>query len=153
MPRTWVVLVFIVTASFACGPAPSPPSPYQPVASVRQLMLDVINPAADVVWESVQTIVTADGIEEIYPKTEEDWNSVRASALIMAEAGNLLMMEPRARDNEEWMEMAQAMVDAGSAAVSAAEAEDRDRIFALGEDIYYSCDNCHMKYDDDLPHD
>jgi hypothetical protein len=71
----------------------------------------------------------------------------------MAEAGNLLMMEPRARDNEEWIEMAQAMVDAGSAAVSAAEAEDVERIFALGEDIYYSCANCHMKYDDDLPHD
>ncbi len=150
MPRNLIILVFILTGSFACGPAPSP---YQPVASVRQLMLDVIDPAADVVWDSVGTIVTADGIEELYPKTEEDWNSVRASALIMAEAGNLLMMEPRARDNEEWIEMAQAMVDAGSAAVSAAEAEDVERIFALGEDIYYSCANCHMKYDDDLPHD
>ena len=148
MPRAWVVLVFIVTVSFACGSAQSPPSPYQPVASVKQLMLDVIDPAADVVWDSVGTIVTADGIEELYPKTEEDWNSVRGSALILAEAGNLLMMEPRARDNEEWMEMSQAIVDAGSAAVSAAEAEDVERIFALGEDIYYSCDNCHMKYDD-----
>ena len=65
MPRAWVVLVFIVTISFACGPTPSPPSPYQPVASVRQLMIDVIDPAAYVVWDSVGTIVSADGIEEL----------------------------------------------------------------------------------------
>lgn len=39
-------------------------------------MLSLIDPSADVVWESVGTTVSAGGIVETAPRTDEDWANV-----------------------------------------------------------------------------
>ena len=109
-------------------------------------MVDIIDPSSDVVWDSVGAIVTAAGTEERMPRTEEEWARVRNAALTVAEAGNLLMMPTRARDNEEWMAMSRAMIDGGEAAAKAAVAKDPKAILAVGDQIYQSCDACHKKY-------
>ena len=70
---------------------------------------------------------------------------MRNHAAIVAEAGNLLMMVPRAKDGDEWMRLAQAMVDTGAAAMRAAEAKDADQLFQAGADIYSVCSNCHVE--------
>ena len=80
------------------------------------------------------------------PRTDEEWARVRNAALTVAEAGNLLMMPTRARDNEEWMVMSRAMIDGGEAAAKAAVAKDPKAIVAVGDQIYQSCDACHKKY-------
>ena len=125
--------------------------PFKPVANVQQLMHDVVYPNADAVWESVGTIISYEGTEEIYPRDDEEWAAVQSSAVILTEAGNLLMIGSRAKDTEIWMERAQALVDAGAVALKAAEAKDADAIFASGEQIYNACQDCHVRYryDDD----
>ena len=57
-------------------------------------------------------------------------------AIVLMESGNLLMMGDRARDQETWMRLSLAMIDAGEAALQAAEARDPEQIFAIGEQIY-----------------
>ena len=84
--------------------------PFKPVANVQQLMHDVVYPNADLVWESVGTIISYEGTEEIYPRNDEEWAAVQSSAVILTEAGNLLMIGSRAKDTEVWMERAQALV-------------------------------------------
>ena len=39
-----------------------------------------------------------------------------------------------------------AMVDAGAAALEAAESKDPDAVFAIGETVYFACDRCHGLY-------
>ena len=56
-------------------------------------MADMIDPAADFLWESVSSTVTAAGVEEKQPRTDEEWAEVRRHALILAESANLLLME------------------------------------------------------------
>ena len=129
----------------ACGGGNEPP-PFKPIADTALLMEAVIDPMADVIWGSVGTIVTAAGEEHIRPKTEEEWMAVRNAAVAVTEAGNLLMMVPRAKD-AEWMRISQAMIDTGAAAIKAAEAKDPDGVFDAGADIYAVCTNCHAKYD------
>ena len=129
----------------ACGGGNEPP-PFKPIADTALLMEAVIDPMADVIWGSVGTIVTAAGEEHIRPKTEEEWMAVRNAAVAVTEAGNLLMMVPRAKD-AEWMRISQAMIDTGAAAIQAAEAKDPDGVFDAGADIYAVCTNCHAKYD------
>jgi hypothetical protein len=51
-----------------------------------------------------------DGVQEIRPKDEEDWTKVKAAAVNLTEAGNLLMMPPRARDDDQWMRNIQRMM-------------------------------------------
>jgi len=116
------------------------------VADVKQLMTAVIDPAADVIWESVGTTVSAEGTVEHAPKTDEEWTAVLNSAFVITESGNLMMMGSRARDSGEWIRQSRALIDVGIRTVKAAEARDKDAIFALGGDIYDVCANCHRAY-------
>ena len=92
-------------------------------------MESVIAHAAEVYWESVQVTVDETGVHERYPQTDEEWESVWAAALAIAESGNLLMMTPRAVDDGAWMQFARSLVDAGvEAAAAAASARRRPRV-------------------------
>ncbi len=140
-----LMAVVVAVWSFGCGPAPPP---FKPIADTKLLMQSVIDPNADIVWESVKTIVTAAGTEEIRPRTDADWTIVRNSAITLAESGNLLMMVPRAKDGGEWMTRARELIDASQAAIRAAEAKNADRLFTVGGDIYDACSRCHQAYMD-----
>jgi hypothetical protein len=131
-------------AAAACGGPPPPP--FKPVADVKQLMEAVVDPSADVVWESVATIFTKDHVEERRPRTKEEWAHVRSHAMMLAESGNLLMMVPRAKDGGDWMKMAQALVDTAAVALRAADAKDADGLLKVGGEIDEACETCHKKY-------
>ena len=139
--------MFFVDASWSpgCGPAPVP---FKPVADNKLLMQSVVDPNADVIWDAVKTIITAQGTEEIRPRSDAEWTAVRNSAVALAESGNLLMMAPRAKDGGEWMTLAQELVDTSQAAMRAAESKNADRLFTVGGDIYDACSHCHQRYMD-----
>ena len=130
----------------ACETPSTTPPPFVPVGDVQQLMEMVIDPAADIVWESVGTIVTLDGTEEIFPRSDEEWSTVRNSAMVLAESGNLLMVGDRSKGEGPWMIMSQALVEAGMVALEAAESKDPEAVFAVGEQIYNACETCHVLY-------
>jgi hypothetical protein len=141
----WVVAAALVVSA-ACG-GPQPP-PYKPVADVKQLMQGAIDPTADVIWEATGTIISSTGVEERRPRSQEEWDVVRNAAITLTEAGNLLMMPPRAKDGDEWMKRSQEMIDTGLAAWKAAEAKNVDQLFTIGGDIYEACSRCHQQYMD-----
>lgn len=143
-------LVMVVSAGTILVSGCNRPPPYKPVADVKQVMRSVTDPAADVVWGSVGTIVTAQGTEERFPKTDEEWDAVLNGALAMTESGNLLMMGIRAKDTGDWMKLSQALIDVGVRTIKAAEAKDKDAIFLLGGEIYDVCTACHQTYAVDL---
>ena len=66
--------------------------------------------------------------------------------MAIAEASNLLMMENRARDQDQWIRLSERMADAGMEMFAAAAAEDADLVFDLGETVYESCNTCHSLY-------
>lgn len=134
-----------------CLGCSAPPEPYKPIAGVKLLMVSVVDPAADVVWDSVGTIVTLEETQEIRPQSDEEWAAVRNSAVVLAESGNLLMMERRAMDTGDWRRWSLALVDAGEAALKAAEAKDAEAVFAVGEQVYMACLGCHEKYWPEVP--
>ena len=144
------LLFALITAALVTGcgqsePASSQP-PFKPVASLEQVMHDVIFPSAEVVWESVGTIISYEGTEEIYPRSDEEWLAVQSSATILTEAGNLLMMEGRAQDSGSWMERALELIAASEVALQAVEAQDTKAVFDAGERIYNACNDCHIQY-------
>lgn len=147
-------LVGLALLAASCGASPEPeptPSAFQPVADVRLLMEAILDPHADQIWDAVGADITVEGTEEFQPTTAEEWIAVRNSAYTLAESGNLLMMESRARDDGEWMRLSQALVDASMLAARASEARDPDGLFEAGTTIYSVCTNCHAKYWVDAP--
>jgi hypothetical protein len=136
-------LALVVLLS-GCGDPPPPR--FTPVASVKQLMASVLEPAADAYWDAVGTIDDAKGSVEFAPTTNEEWNTVRDHAFVIAESGNLLMMGSRARDGGEWMKASQALIEAGRRALAAAEARNKTAVFDAGAEVYEACTRCHATY-------
>ncbi len=112
------------------------PTFYQPVGSMSQLMIDIIYPTSNAIFY----------VERSPPMNERDWNALRGTALTLAESGNLLMMDTRARDRAGWMKDAKLLVDVGAAAFKAAQAKDLAGILALNDDLNTACVTCHMDY-------
>jgi len=117
-----------------------------PVASTKQVMVGITNPAAYVIYEAVGTKTTSKGIEEIAPQTDEDWQKVESAAAAVVESGNLILTGNRAIDKADWVKMTRDMMDKGKAAMAAAKAKDKDKIVETGGDLNVTCDNCHMRY-------
>ncbi len=129
----------------ACAEESEPPA-FVPVADARQLMLSVIEPAAEIYWDAVGVIMDTVATHKIEPRTDEEWEAVLNAAYIVAESGNLLLMEARAEGQSHWTAMSRAMIDVGRGAVGAAERRDPDAVFEAGGDIYQVCTGCHAVY-------
>jgi hypothetical protein len=171
------VLLFAISLAMASGcqqtPAPSaPPAPdYMPTATVKELMLSVIDPSADVVWLSVTAVMSDKGLVETRPVSDEDWQKVRHGAVTLMEAANLLMipgrrvarpgeksetpgveLEPEemdaliAKDRMAWNRHAKALHDVVASVIQAIDAKDADKVFELGEQIEVACETCHKNY-------
>jgi len=135
--------LFLTLTLCACSPEPVP---FDSVADVEQLMLTVIDPAADVYWDSVGTVMTMEGTEEYAPSTLQEWEAVRNAAIVVSEAGNLLLMPGRIQEGEQWTEMALALVSSGRKALAAAENRDPEAVFTAGGDLYLVCADCHAAF-------
>lgn len=129
----------------ACADDPGPP-PFAAVADSRQLMLSVIEPAAEVYWDAVGVIMDLEGTYSVMPRTPEEWEAVENAAFILAESGNLLLLEARAQGRGHWAAMSQAMIEVGRQAVEAAQARDADAVFEAGGEVYLVCTGCHAVY-------
>jgi hypothetical protein len=158
-----VVAAFALGCALACVPGgeaappalPAPPDagtaavaappPYRLVTDARQTMEWILDPAADVIWDSAGFIITAEGETDLAPTTDEGWEQVRQSAALVAEAGNLLMLPGRAA-GPEWVAYAEGLTGAGVLAMAAAEAHDAEALFEAGATLYQVCRGCHEVY-------
>jgi len=144
---TAVVLAVVYGCGDAAVPAAAPPPvPFKPVVDTRVLMESMIDPQADVIWQSVKTVVTRSDTKEFRPRTDAEWEQVLRASVSVTEAGNLLMMAPRARDTGNWMKAAQALVDGGSDALRAAQEKNAEKLFDAGAVLYEACNGCHRQY-------
>ncbi|MDP3719327.1 MAG: hypothetical protein Q8T13_16310 [Acidobacteriota bacterium] len=146
----WLLPFAVLGASACTGSAPPPPPPFQTTANMKDLMLNVLDPAADGLWDSVGTIMTVEGTFEKFPATDDEWAGVRANAIQLAESGNLLMLPQRSNGSAEWVADAQDLITQSGRALKAIEAKDKDAVFTIGGDIYDVCTNCHRKFSPEL---
>tara|TARA_B100001146_G_scaffold20927_1_gene16005 strand:- start:7269 stop:7742 length:474 start_codon:yes stop_codon:yes gene_type:complete len=137
------LLAALVTLLSGCS---SNTQPFVEVADVKQLMISVVEPAAEIYWDAVGTIIDKNGIVEFAPSTDEEWQAVRNAAMVIAESGNLLMMEGRIQGGAEWTALSSALIEVGQQALEAAEAENATAVFDAGAEVYYACSNCHATY-------
>jgi hypothetical protein len=124
------------TQAIAPPVGPSVSGPFKPVATVKQVMQGITIPASNAVFAVAGTAPTDDA----------GWQAVEASALAVAESANLLLMKPRAVDEQQWRQFSLALVDAAVRAAEAARAHDADKTSTAGDDMYNTCEQCHAQY-------
>jgi hypothetical protein len=146
---------------------------YRLTATIQDLMDGIIDPCADVLWDSVAYIATTKGVEDRQPRTDEEWQTVRNSAITLIEAANLLSMPGRRvaaahgftdtppgrgelshaeiqqrinSTHDSFTQLARNLQDAGLRALSAIEAKDAQGLMDAGGTIDEACEACHITY-------
>jgi hypothetical protein len=114
--------------------AQAPAEPYQPVATMKQLMVEIIHPASN----EILLVINRGG-----PDAEREWAAVRRSAMTLAESGNLLIMRNRA---PAWVNEAKKLIDVGAAAYQAAQSKDSKALAVLADPLDASCTACHKQF-------
>ena len=118
-----------------------------PDRTVQQLMADIVQPTADIYWKSVQWISDEEGMHEIVPKTDADWQRVRDAAVKLQELAVLLQQPAYSQDRgDDWIQISQSLAEVGELAEQAAVEKDVDKVFEVGGTIYNVCTACHQIY-------
>ncbi|HEY7387575.1 MAG TPA: hypothetical protein VH640_03650 [Bryobacteraceae bacterium] len=123
-------LLLLASGSLAQTP------PFQPVATISQIMVAITLPYSDALLY----------IERNPPQGDNDWEALQMKALMLAESGNLLMIQGRAKDQGQWMKDARLLVEAGAAAVKATRTKNIRAVLALNDQIVTSCIVCHTQF-------
>jgi hypothetical protein len=140
---TLAIVVALVVS--ACSGAPQPP-PFKAIVETKDLMEDVMERQADIVWAATGSIVTAEGVEERRPHSDEEWQAVKAAAITLTETGNLLLIAPRIQDDGRWVQSVQNMMEQGQRMIAAIDRKNTQDMFDVGSDLYDTCTSCHMHY-------
>lgn len=161
-----------VNSTPAVNPQPvNAAADYRPRATLQELMLSVIDPNIDPIWNSISTVSTAEGIEEIRPQTDEDWARLRNHAVTLREVSNLLVIPGRNVAHPEvststhhtelhaeaiealiaaqwsiFVDRAHALQDAADLAIKAIDAKDVDKLEEVGGIIEHACESCHSQF-------
>lgn len=144
MNKTLAALALAALALAGCQKKEA--SPYNTSFPIKEIMGHVIDPAAFAYWHASGFIDEEGKTTNLRPTTEEGWIAAESGAIQIAEAGNLLMLPGRAKDQGDWIKYAKALNQAGMAAMEATEARDDARMFETGAKIYEICSACHEKY-------
>jgi hypothetical protein len=172
------ILLVVVAAGLLAGckgqhapKAETAPAPeFRVDATIKDIMDSMVDPSADYIWDAVASTVTAKGVEEKYPRTDDEWKELRRRAIQVMEGSNLLLIpgrrvarpgeksDPRielpperiealiAEDRAAFTKMAHDLYDSVVPALKAIDAKNKDALLDAGDGIDQACENCHMKY-------
>jgi cytochrome c556 len=186
---TTCAAVIVLTATIAaCSSSKAPQTPAQstdsqqaavlwgdlkPVVSVKELMKYMIDPVADNIFNAVGSTVTKQGVVDIVPKTEDDWDKIRTGAVSLAEGAYLLKIRrpftppgdennstgPEAvelspaqitakveRDPVEWNARIEALRNVALEALDVVKRKDVNELWDVGENLDKACEACHRSY-------
>lgn len=179
-------LVLLAAIIAACSSSPPPSAQtastpqaaalwgdLKPVVSVKELMKFMIDPVADNIFNAVGSTLTKQGMVDVEPKTEADWDKIRIGAVSLAEAASLLKIRrpftppgdennstgPDAvelspaqitakveRDPVEWNARVEALRNVALEALDVVEKKDVNELWDLGENLDKACEACHRSY-------
>jgi len=160
--------VFCILAS--CAPA-APPSDYNVVATIKDIMDSAVDPSADYIWESLGTEVSAEGVKEKRPANDEEWKEERRKAVLLVEAANLLLMPGRKvakagekaenpevelgpeqiealinKDRPSFVKLAKEFQQTAIEQLKAVDDRNIQELLRTGGDLDTRCENCHKVY-------
>jgi hypothetical protein len=165
------ILILVAAACARQSQSNSPQQPEYRLNTVKDVMDSIVDPSSDYIWDSVETTVSAKGVEEKAPHTDEEWKEVRRHAVMLLEATNLLQIpgrhvakpgekadDPKVelspeqiedlinKDRASWNKYAQGLHDATMQAFKAIEAKDAEGLLNSGDGIDNACEQCHLHY-------
>jgi hypothetical protein len=151
--------------------AGNPASSRQVILTIKDLMESIIDPSSDTLWGAVGTVVDNEGIHEMFPKTDEEWQEPRRAAVRIVEGSNLLIMPDREaapsgtaseapgveleppqitvlmkEKRKTFDAFARALQGLGVEALGAIDAKDTSLLLEIGARMENVCEGCHQTF-------
>ena len=118
----------------------------QVTGSVYHMMAHYLEPAADKIWGSAGFVITEDGEVDLQPTTDDGWFAVEHAAIVVAEGGNLLMLDGYAADQADWAEYAQGLTRAALKRETQPSNKTPMRCLQQAAKSIAFCRACHNRY-------
>lgn len=166
-----LTVLFGVSACSKKTEAISAESPLMPVATLQELMLAVIDPNIDPIWNSVTTVITKEGEVDKKPQSDEEWKVLRNHALTLIEVSNLLVIEGRPiaapgsntsthetefgpkeikaaidANRKDFIKRSQALQEGAKLLLAAIDAKNPDDLVQAGGVVEHACEQCHTQF-------
>lgn len=144
---------------------------FNTAATIRDIMNTLVDPHADAIWNSVRFVSGDNGDVQYKPESEEEWETLRRSAIAIIEGGNALMIPGRRvapegatteypqyeytpaeveeklrQDRASWVAFAQGLQNSVLPVLQAIEEKDADRLMFDAGTIDAACEACHSQY-------
>jgi hypothetical protein len=138
---------------------------------IKDIMESFIDPSADVLWGAAGAVIDAQGVQDMSPKTPEEWLNVRRGAVRIIEGANLLMtpgreaapvgtkseapgveLEPAQitalikKERKTFDAFAKSLQGLGLEALRATEAKDVPSLEDIGGRMENVCESCHQTF-------
>ena len=126
---------------------PAAVTSYVPVVSLNELMVYVLDPHSNELWDAAKAP----------PTSEDGWKALQRSAVAIAAAGSITTLSGNGANDQKWTQQAdwakysQGVSDAGLAALTAVRAKDSSGLSKAGDQLVLACINCHRGYKLDMP--
>lgn len=163
------VVILLLSGCLKDSSAEVPAAQFVITASLQELMDSTVDPAADTLWDAVEVISTAVGIEDKHPHTDEQWQAVRRGAITLIEATNLLVMPGRraappgtrsapgeltpeqidrkiATSRPAFEQFANVLRLSAVQALNAIDRRDSAALLDAGNALDEACEACHLNY-------
>jgi cytochrome c556 len=145
----------------------------KPVVSVKELMRDMLDPAADNIFDAVKIESTKNGTVERTPKTDADWEKIRIGAVTVAEGVYLLKVPrpfaPAGDENNStgpdapelspahikaklesdpvlWNAKIEALRNVCLEVLEKLKKKKTDELWEAGDNLDQACESCHIQY-------
>jgi hypothetical protein len=145
----------------------------KPVVSVKELMRDMLDPAADNIFDAVKVETVKSGTVERVPKTDGDWEKIRIGAVTLVEGVYLLKVpRPFAPPGDEnnstgpdaselspaqikakleadpvlWNAKIEALRNVGLEVLEIVKNRKVEELWEAGDNLDQACEMCHIQY-------
>jgi hypothetical protein len=145
----------------------------KPVVSVKELMRDFIDPASDYVFDAASIIDTRQGSVETLPRSDADWDKLRAGGVMLAEGAYLLKVpRPFAPDGDVnnstgpdpeelsptqitaklaadpvlWNAKIEALRNVGLEVLDIVKRKDQKELWDAADNLDQACESCHLAF-------
>ena len=139
-----VLVLALAASTIACGRGGDEGrSAVTAFATTAEIMDGIVIPYSQAIFDAV---AYENAQLTRAPRNDDEWHRLYVQALAVAEAGNLLMIDGRAKDQRDWIELAHQMSLKAAAVAKGASLKDVDRVLDAGGELYETCTACHAKY-------
>ena len=152
-----VIVAVLLLVGVANAQAPS----NEPSGTLAQLMRGILFPNSNIIFDvqardpEAPPAENDDGtVTSTFASIYAGWPSVENAALAIAESANLIMLAGRMCENgravpldqDDFVQWAQELEEAGREAYRVAQTKDRDAVIEVTNQLAGACENCHTKY-------